>query len=246
MMKKLILLFLLIFLVNFIYSQQNVKQIWICSELQLIKLSENAYIHISYLNAGNYKVPSNGLILIDHGKAFLFDTPTNDSTTKILLGYIKDSLKVQVVGFICNDWHIDSMGGLDVINKLGIPSYSNEMTIQTAKSKGLPVPVIGFKDSTALKLGNSDILCYYLGAAHTIDNIVIWIPSEQILFADCMVKEMKSKDLGFTGDGDLKVYPLTLSKVKFKFPKAKIVIPGHGEYGGIELIEHTLEMAQAK
>jgi metallo-beta-lactamase class B len=120
------------------------------------------------------------------------------------------------------------------------------MTRKTAQSKGLPVPVNGFKDSLALKLGNRDILCYYLGAAHTIDNMVVWIPSEQILFADCMVKEIKAKDLGFTGDGDLKAYPLTLAKVKAKFPNAKIVIPGHGQYGGKELIDHTMKLALKK
>jgi metallo-beta-lactamase class B len=229
-----------------VFSQDKSNIINICDELQLIKISADAYIHISYIHNGKSKVPCNGLILIDNDKAFLFDTPNIDSTTRILIAYLKDNLKLKIVGFISNDWHWDSMGGLDVINKSGIPTYANEMTIDIAKTKGLPIPSVGFKDSLILKFGDKAIHCYYFGAAHTIDNIVVWIPSEQILFADCMIKELKAKDLGFTDDGDLTSYPKTLKKVKDKFSNAKIVIPGHGDFGGVDLIEHTIDLAKIK
>ena len=75
-----------------------------------------------------------------------------------------------------------------------------------------------------------------------LDNIVVWIPSEQILFPGCMVKEIRSGNLGNTADGDVKAYPDTITKVLKKFPSAKIVIPGHGNYGGAELIKHTLDI----
>jgi metallo-beta-lactamase class B len=245
-MKRITLLIYLSVFTGMIYSQEKSNIINIGDELQLIKISNNAYIHISYIHNGNNKIPCNGMILIDNDKAFLFDTPNIDSITQILIKYIKDVLNLKIVGFISNDWHWDSMGGLDVINKSGIPTYANEMTIDIAKSKGLAIPSVGFKDSLILKLGDKEIKCYYLGAAHTIDNIVIWIPSEQILFADCMIKELKAKDLGFTGDGDLISYPMTLKKVKDKFLYAKIVIPGHGEFGGFDLIEHTIDLAKIK
>ncbi len=85
-------------------------------------------------------------------------------------------------------------------------------------------------------------MSYYLGAAHSMDNIVVWIPSEQILFPACMVKSIGSKNLGNTTDGDLTAYPKTLAKLIKKFPSAKIVIPGHGKHGGLELIKHTIEL----
>jgi metallo-beta-lactamase class B len=113
------------------------------------------------------------------------------------------------------------------------------MTIDIAKSKHLPVPVHGFKDSLILHLGDKPINCYYLGAAHSLDNIVVWIPTEQILFAGCMVKSLKTKDLGNIADGDLNEYPKTVDKLIDKFPTAKIVIPGHGQFGGLDLIKHT-------
>ncbi len=57
-----------------------------------------------------------------------------------------------------------------------------------------------------------------------------------------MIKSIRSKNLGNTTDGDLIAYPKTLTKVLKKFPSARIVITGHGEDGGLELIEHTLEL----
>ena len=153
-----------------------------------------------------------------------------DSITQQLLTYIQDSMHIKIVGFITNDWHEDSMGG--------------KMTMKIAKEKGLPVPDLGFTYTLTIKFGTYDLVCAYHGAAHTMDNIVVWIPKEKILFADCMVKSMSSANLGFTGDGDTDEYPLTLKKVRDAYPDSKFVIPGHGRYGGIELIDHTIELAK--
>jgi metallo-beta-lactamase class B len=60
-----------------------------------------------------------------------------------------------------------------------------------------------------------------------------------------MVKSINSKDLGNTADGDLSAYPNTIDKVIAKFKDARIVVPGHGPYGGLELLTHTKELADA-
>jgi metallo-beta-lactamase class B len=77
-----------------------------------------------------------------------------------------------------------------------------------------------------------------------MDNIIVWLPDEKILFPGCMVKEMRSNNLGNIADGNVKEYPNTIQKVINKFPTAKIVIPGHGQIGGIELLRHTIELAK--
>ena len=229
------------------YSQSDFKKITINNDLVLLQLTPNVYQHISYAEISGFgRVASNGMILKDGHKAFLFDTPVNDQQTQQLVEWIKDSLKLQLVGFIPNHWHIDCMGGLAYLQRIGIDSYANQMTIDLAKAKNLPVPAHGFKDSLELKLGNHVISVYYPGAGHTTDNIVVWIPAEKVLFAGCLVKELNSKGLGNTADGDLTAYPVTLDKVLQKYPDAKFVIPGHGAVGGIELIRHTKELATRK
>jgi metallo-beta-lactamase class B len=240
-MKRAYLLSLFLLLTTIGFSKNKDSKIKIAPKLYLIKISDRAYVHVSYMNDN---IPCNGLILVDNGKAFLMDTPKEVSDTKLLLDFIKNKLKLQIVGFVTNDWHSDSMGGVGVLNDAGIPSYASEATIEIAKAKNIPYPTNGFKDSLTLQLNALDIFCYYPGAAHTKENIVVWIPSEKILFGSCMVKEVKAKDLGYTDDGDVKAYAETLRKVMQKFPDAQIVIPGHGDFGGMELLQHSLQMAE--
>lgn len=220
--------------------QTNSKKITINKDLEIVSLTPDTYIHISYAEfAGFGRVECNGMILRQGDKAFLFDTPPTEQLTRTLVDWITQTLKLKIVGFIPNHWHSDCIGGLSYLQSIGVQSYANQMTIDIARTKNLPVPTIGFKDSLSLKLGNTVIRCYYLGAGHSLDNIVVWIPNEKILFAGCLVKEISSKGLGNTTDGDLKAYPKTIDKVLHKFGDVKIVIPGHGAFGGIELIRHT-------
>jgi metallo-beta-lactamase class B len=224
------------------YSQDNL--IRISDDVELIRISANAYVHVSYTELPSYGlVASNGLLLVNGSEAFLFDTPMTDSLTMELVSFIRNSMKLKIAGFIPNHWHSDCMGGLGYLQNQRIESYANQMTIDIARSKNLPVPDHAFKDSLELRLGDEVIRCYYLGAAHSFDNIVVWIPSEKILFPGCMVKSLDSANLGNTADGDLTAYPNTIESVIRKFPQAKIVIPGHGQFAGLELLTHTKELS---
>jgi metallo-beta-lactamase class B len=241
-MKKVILLLLIVLLQFTGFSQENV--IRISENIELIKISPNAFIHVSYSNLPSFgRVAANGLLFVNGGEALLFDTPWTDSLTMDLVSFIRDSLKLKIAGCVPNHWHADCMGGLGYLRDQNVETYANQMTIDLAMSKNLPVPVHGFKDSTELHLGNKTAKCYYLGAAHSLDNIVVWIPSEKILFPGCMVKSLNSKDLGNTADGDLTAYPKTVETVIRKFPTARIVVPGHGPFGGLDLLTHTKELA---
>lgn len=242
---KVILYIIFAGLIHFkVFTQPDYKMINISDNIELIKLSENAYIHISYLELPNYgRTPANGLIFISGGDAFVFDSPWTDSLTMDLFSYLTDSMKLRIAGFVPNHWHIDCMGGLGYIKDQKIETYANQMTIDIAKSKNLPVPDHGFKDSLQLHLGKKIIQCFYPGAAHSLDNIVVWIPSERILFAGCMIKSLNARDLGNTTDGALTAYPVTIDKLIDNFKDAKIVIPGHGQSGGLDLLEHTRELA---
>jgi metallo-beta-lactamase class B len=240
-MKK--VLYIILMLSPFLSIGQENNIIRVSPDLELIKLSDNAYIHVSHsLIPGFGRVASNGLVFISKGKAFLFDTPADDTLTETLVRYIETNLKAKITGFVPNHWHIDCMGGLAYLQQRHIKSYANHLTIEQAKIHGLPLPDQAFSDSLHLSLGGKDILLYYPGPAHATDNIAVWIPSEKILFAGCMVKSMDSKNLGNTADGDLKQYPETIKHLMTRFPQANIVIPGHGAYGGPELMTHTLEL----
>jgi metallo-beta-lactamase class B len=52
--------------------------------------------------------------------------------------------------------------------------------------------------------------------------------------------------LGNTSDGDTVNYASTIRNVIKKYGDAVYVIPGHGKWGGHELLSHTLELATRK
>jgi len=243
LINALIIVALVFIFASVSFAQNISKKITVNNDLEIVQLTPNVYQHISYAEfAGFGRVECNGMILTNGINAFLFDTPPTEQLTKQLVEWITQTLKLKVVGFVPNHWHSDCIGGLAYLQGIGVESYANQMTIDIAKTKNLPVPEHGFKDSLNLQLGSTSINCYYLGAGHSMDNIVVWIPSEKVLFPGCLVKEVNAKGLGNTVDGDLNAYPRTIEKVLQKFPDAKIVIPGHGAFGGIELVRHTKEL----
>lgn len=242
MKKRILGLFIVLFHLP-LFSQADFKTIRISDDIELIKISDNAYIHVSYSDVPGYgRIGANGLIFINKNEAFLFDTPWTDSLTSVLVSWITDTMKLKISGFVPNHWHADCMGGLRFLQKQNIESYASQLTIDIAKSNGLPAPEHGFRDSLQLNLGDKLVCLYYLGAAHSTDNIVVWMPTEKILFPGCMVKSIDSNNLGNTADGDLTAYPTTIENLIIKFPDAKTVIPGHGKPGGFDLIKHTKEL----
>jgi metallo-beta-lactamase class B len=226
-----------------VFGQSKMRTIKMSDDLSLFQISEHAWIHVSSDEISGFgRVSSNGMIYVQNGNAFLFDTPSSDYLTSELVTCLLDSLHTWITVFVPNHWHQDCIGGLNFLKSVGIKSYANRKTIEITKSKHLPVPEMEFTDSLQLMAGNKAVDCYYLGAAHTLDNIVVWIPSEKILFAGCMAKAMNAQGLGNTADGDLAEWPKTIDKVIAKFKTAETVIPGHGLWGGPELLQHTRDL----
>jgi metallo-beta-lactamase class B len=243
-MKTLIpLAALLMCLVAGSHSQGTAPLIRVSEDIEIFRITAHSYVYVSYFELPPWgRVPSNGLVHISDGEALLFDTPMSDSQTKTLVRWITDSLRVTIKGLIANHWHKDCIGGLKYIKSIGIPSYANEKTIATARRRGLPVPEHSFRDSLTVRVGRDVVVSRYFGAAHTTDNIVSWIPSEQILFGGCMVRELSATTAGNTADADLAAWPLTIERVRSAYPAAEIVIPGHGAIGGTDLLRHTKDL----
>jgi metallo-beta-lactamase class B len=214
--------------------------------LFLQRLTSNAFVHTSYSHVENWgNIASNGLILLDGKNAFLFDTPMDDSVTQQLVTLIEEKWGYQLAGFVPNHWHNDCTAGLDQMHKKNIPTYGNAITNKLLFDKNEPMLGHTFEDSLVLAPGNLKILLYFPGEAHTSDNIVVWIPTEKILFGGCMVKSMEAKTMGNVADANLTAWPLTIGHLQQLFQTARFVIPGHGAYGGTELFNHTLELLKS-
>ena len=235
-------LLVIIGLFQFILSTaQNDAEIILHADLQLIPVTRQVYIHRSFKEYPMGRFASNGMVYLVDGEAILIDTPVTDSLTTILITWFSEK-GIEFNAAIPTHWHDDCLGGLGAVHRAGIASYGLNMTIELAKEHNYIPPEIGFSDSLNLTIGKEEIECKFLGAGHALDNIVVWIPAEKILFGGCMVRALSARGLGNTADADIVAWPQTILTVKNRFPDAKYVIPGHGAYGGPELLDHTYQL----
>ena len=218
------------------------KTVFESTKLVVIQIAPNAYQHISYLQTNDFgNVPCNGLVVCNNKEAIIFDTPTNDSSSNQLIQWVQSTLKSKIIAIVPTHFHNDCLGGLNAFDEHAIPSYANAKTIDLAKAYGFVIPTNHFNDSLILKVGNEIVQLKYFGEGHTMDNVVAYFPSEQVLFGGCLIKELGASK-GYLGDANVKTWSNTVSKIKNAYPKLKIVVPGHGAFGDQALLDYTIQL----
>lgn len=236
---KTLLTLLFIFIPALITAQDNT--IRLSEDLQIIPISEGVYIHKSFTDSEQYgRFSSNGLIYIRDGEALIADTPADSLLTEQLIDWVEEQ-GFEVKSVVVNHHHIDALGGLQVFHNREIPSYGYEKTKQLAVTTGKTPPKIAFSDSLEIPIGDRNAVAYYFGEAHTVDNIVLWLPDEQVLFGGCMIKSLRAGK-GNLEDANVQEWSNTVTKIKDYFPDMRIVIPGHGKHDDSRLLDVTIEM----
>ncbi|MGB4972632.1 MAG: MBL fold metallo-hydrolase, partial [Cyclobacteriaceae bacterium] len=140
--------------------------------LRIEQLTENTFQHITYLKTQDFgNVACNGLIVRDNGEAIIYDTPSDDDSSKELIDWVENTLQCKVVAIVATHFHIDCLGGLNEFHRRNIPSYASNKTITLSRSKNSPVPQNGFDDQLELEVGNKKVVNAFVGEGHTEDNI---------------------------------------------------------------------------
>ncbi|MBL7817907.1 MAG: subclass B1 metallo-beta-lactamase [Saprospiraceae bacterium] len=213
---------------------------------KITQLTANTFVHITYLQTTSFgKVACNGLIFRNKDEAIIFDTPSNDTVANELIDWVEKQLRCQVKGIVVNHFHNDCLGGLKAFHKRNVLSHANSKTIELAQKQQVEVPQNGFEGKQELWLGDKKIINQFYGSGHTHDNIVSYIPSENVLFGGCLIKAVGA-DFGYLGDADVKEWSNTVKKVKEAIPTLKFVVPGHGKAGGTELLDYTIQKFKDK
>lgn len=237
--------FVVSFLSLFHLSCGSLRTFEYSKDLTLIPISPSVFIHETYLQTNSFgRVECNGLVYINGNEAIILDTPAEDSVSEQLLNWLATEYPgVKVKAVIIDHFHNDCLGGLKTFHSRGIPSYSYQTTPSLVKDQEKPNHT--FTDSLVLTVGGKRIVSYYPGEAHTRDNIVTYITEESVLFGGCMVKAIGANK-GFVDDGNVDQWPATIAKVKERFRGATIIVPGHGEHGGRELLDYTIDLFSKK
>jgi len=208
--------------------------------LVVSKLMANIWNYTAWAYFGDFYYPSNGLIIKTDSGLVLIDTPVNDSLTEKLIEKFPEQ---KIILAIITHSHNDRIGGMKTLLNKNINVLCYLKTAELAARDNYPNPTIKLVgDDTLIHLGNTTIEIYYPGWGHTEDNIVVWLPKDKILYGGCFIKSNDSETLGNIKDANIKEWYSSAKKIMKKFSSAKIVIPGHGEIGGKNLIKHTLQI----
>lgn len=212
-------------------------------EFTISAIADNVYQHTSYLNVdGVGWVDSNGLVVVDANKALIIDTPWSVHDTNTLVQWIA-AQKFELIGSVSTHWHQDRSAGIGFLNEHKIPTYASLFTneLLAKHSKPMASNILTNPNATLL---NGTVEVFYPGPGHSEDNLIVWLPSLQLLFAGCLVRSLNWQHLGFVGDANLIKWPQTIRTLLTTYPNIQTVIPGHGQLGNVDILMHTLALAE--
>jgi len=211
------------------------------------------------------------LIRTSNSDYILVNTLCDNQGARMLADWMKNSFGEVNLVAINTGFHVDNLGGNEFLLSRGIAVYGSNLTAklitergQTEKDRLLegfkspenkkyydayknltfvpPNRIFDINEGLHLKIGDEDVNVFYPGPSHTIDNVVVYFPKRKILFGGCMIKSLDSRDAGYAADADMQKWPRSVEKVWARYKDARIVVPGHGDYGDTGLIKHTIEL----
>ncbi len=198
----------------------------------------------SYRGFDGVLYPSHGVVVREGDHLVLLDAAWGADATKELLVWIDDNIGLPVARALSTHFHDDRTGGVAVLDAAGIDVWSHPMTQTLSAAAGNPVPPNALAaleaPGSTVQFGTLEVL--YPGGGHADDNIMVWLPEQRILYGGCAVRELATDNLGNTADADLDYWPQAIRNAQAAYPETEIVIPGHGEPGGPELLEHMHEL----
>lgn len=214
-----------------------------------------------------YPWPSNSLITVfENGEVLFIDTPYTPEATAELISFVRSKIKNAKITAVNTHFHIDRLGGNKAFIENKIPVYASALTIKMIDERGKsnnetliksikdpeirafqesftfvkPDHIFDEKKGQTLTFGKETAEIAFHGGGHSFDNTVVYLPSKGIIFGGCLVFSLDRTNTGNISDADVPSWKSTLEKIKTK--NYSIVIPGHGDIGGIDLIAHTIKI----
>ena len=227
-------------------QETGTERIELSPDIKIRSLAQGIWLYQVFESLPEYESPvsANGLILMSGPSAMLIDLPWTDEQTRAIADWIGSTHQAKVELVVPTHHHKDCSGGLAAAHDLGADSWALHKTTVKLYDAGSVIPKNSFSDEKVLDCGALTVELYYPGSGHTDDNIVAWIPERKVLFGGCLLKAANAASLGNIAEADLQAYPETLKQLERRYEDAEIVVPGHGEPGGRELIKLTLDLSK--
>ena len=247
------------------------KPVEITSELSIQEIQDKTYVVIH-----RFPWSCNSLFVeTKNGQLILVDTPNTPEATGILLDWINQRYKSRIITAYNSHFHFDCLGGNQTLIENNIKIYGTELTAAMIKERGelvrdkviswltgpenqhyrevykeipyiAPIPLEDLDVGHNMDFGGEKVEIFYPGKAHAPDNLVFYFPDKRLLFGGCMLLSLEARQLGNLDDADLILWLQSIHKIIDRYPDIDIIIPGHGAWGGRELLEHTLDIVKSQ
>ncbi|EMR04714.1 subclass B1 metallo-beta-lactamase [Cesiribacter andamanensis] len=236
-MHNVLISFLLLLAYSFSAQAQTFQP-----ELEVQPHSKGVFVHISYQLYGGTPFPSNGLIVVGDTSVLLIDTPWDSLQSEQLVQWVANEIKKPIGYCVVTHSHADRTAGYQVMQRHGIPLVFSQETAALSQAQGRRLQGIAHERDTTLAMAGLNAEIFFPGRGHTADNQVVWLPAQQLLFGGCLVKSKEATSMGNVADADLAAWPTTIRQLYTKYPRLRYVVPGHQQWGDIQLLMHTLEL----
>ena len=197
-------------------------------------------------SSANQNFISNAGFVVTPAGVVVVDALGSPILAQKLIGEIKKITSQKVVALIVSHYHADHVYGLQEFKKIGAKIYAqgegrNYLSSETAKQR-LIASRIDFApwvnantrliaadewidQKSKLTIGGIDFFISRVGPAHAPEDLMVYVPSEKVLFAGDLVFRGR---IPFVGNADSKGWLIALDEIEKLNPN--IVIPGHGNY----------------
>jgi len=218
-------------------------------ELKPVQVAPHTYFVQGFAEMGssaNQNFISNAGFVVTPGGVVVMDTLGSPILAQKLIAEIRKVTKQKVVVVIVSHYHADHIYGLQEFKKIGAKIYAqgegrNYLSSETAKQRLIASRIdfapwvnantqlisadVWIDKQSKLNIGGVEFLISRVGPAHAPEDLMVYVPSEKVLFAGDLVFRGR---IPFVGNADSKGWLIALDEIAKLNPN--VVIPGHGGF----------------
>jgi glyoxylase-like metal-dependent hydrolase (beta-lactamase superfamily II) len=197
-------------------------------------------------SSANQNFISNAGFVVTPKGVVVVDALGSPSLAKKLIQEIARITPQKVVAVIVTHYHADHIYGPQEFKKIGAKIYAqgegrNYLSSDTAKQRLIASRIdfapwvnantqlvaadVWIDQRTKLNIGGIEFRVSRVGPAHAPEDLMVYIPSEKVLFVGDLVFRGR---IPFVGNADSKGWLVALDEIEKLKPK--IIVPGHGAY----------------
>jgi glyoxylase-like metal-dependent hydrolase (beta-lactamase superfamily II) len=218
-------------------------------QVKAIQVAPNTYFVQGVPEMGSKKnqnfISNAGFVVTPKG-VVVIDALGSPVLAQKLIQEIRKVTKQKIVAVVLTHYHADHVYGLQEFKRLGATIYAqrdglNYLASETAKQRLIAsridfapwvnentrlVPAdVWIDQSKTITVGGVEFILNRVGPAHAHEDLIVFVPSENVLFAGDLIFQGR---IPFVGNADSRGWMNALDQIQKIKPK--IVVPGHGTY----------------